>query len=241
VRHPRRHARVTETANAATLAAGTVAVDVRRRQFSHAVSVEPGGCTALRVLLIDWLALVVKFEDVGEDRDADALSGASQKTVMRAGRLSLACQSVSALGSSAHRAIIEEVVARYRDDDRVRAVAVFGSVATGAWHELSDIDVDVVIGEDVVVRPADEVAALFGPRAGPGPTSSSFWMPWCEMPSELASRLRAAAAGRPPPPSSECAGRYWSCVAGETRSSLTRPIPPVRSLPCSPRRRQVTI
>jgi predicted nucleotidyltransferase len=72
---------------------------------------------------------------------------------------------MAALGSSAHRAIIEDVIACYRDDDRVRAVAVFGSVATGAWHELSDIDVDVVIGDGVVVRPADEVAALFGPRA----------------------------------------------------------------------------
>jgi predicted nucleotidyltransferase len=69
------------------------------------------------------------------------------------------------LGSSAHRVIIEQVVARYRDDDRVRAVAVFGSIATGAWHELSDIDLDVVIGDDAAIRPADEVAALFGVRA----------------------------------------------------------------------------
>jgi predicted nucleotidyltransferase len=72
---------------------------------------------------------------------------------------------MAALGSSAHRAIIEDVVARYRDDDRVLAVAVFGSIATGAWHELSDIDLDIVISDCAVVRPADEVAALFGSRA----------------------------------------------------------------------------
>lgn len=71
---------------------------------------------------------------------------------------------MAALGSSAHRALIEQVIARYRDDDRVRAVAVFGSVGTGAWHELSDIDLDVVTAEGAAVQPADEVAALFGPR-----------------------------------------------------------------------------
>ena len=72
---------------------------------------------------------------------------------------------MAALGSSAHRAVIEQIVARYRDDDRVRAVAVFGSIGTGAWHELSDIDLDVVISDGAVVQPADEVAALFGLRA----------------------------------------------------------------------------
>jgi len=72
---------------------------------------------------------------------------------------------VTGLGSRAHRAIIEQVVARYQDDHRVRAVAVFGSVATGAWHELSDVDLDVVTSDGTVMRPADEVAALFGPRA----------------------------------------------------------------------------
>jgi predicted nucleotidyltransferase len=72
---------------------------------------------------------------------------------------------VAGLGSDAHRAIIERIVAHYQDDDRVRAVAVFGSVSTGAWHELSDVDLDVVIGESAVVSPADEVAALFGREA----------------------------------------------------------------------------
>jgi predicted nucleotidyltransferase len=59
---------------------------------------------------------------------------------------------MAALGSSAHRAIIEQVVARYRDD-LVRAVAVFGSLATGAWHELSDIDLDVVMSDRAAVQP----------------------------------------------------------------------------------------
>ena len=72
---------------------------------------------------------------------------------------------MAALGSIAHRALIEQVVARYRDDDRVRAVAVFGSVGTGVWHELSDLDLDVVTADGAAVQPTDEVAALFGSRA----------------------------------------------------------------------------
>ena len=46
---------------------------------------------------------------------------------------------MATMGSSGHCAIIERVSARYRDDARVRAVAVFGSVATSAWHELSKV------------------------------------------------------------------------------------------------------
>jgi hypothetical protein len=72
---------------------------------------------------------------------------------------------VAALGSDAHRALIEQVVAHYHDDARVRAVAVFGSVSTGRWHDLSDVDLDVVIADGVTMVPAVETAAMFGPRA----------------------------------------------------------------------------
>jgi predicted nucleotidyltransferase len=72
---------------------------------------------------------------------------------------------VGGFGSDAHRALIEHVVAHYRDDGRVRAVAVFGSVSTGTWHELSDVDLDIVIGDGVAMAPAAEVAALFGTDA----------------------------------------------------------------------------
>jgi predicted nucleotidyltransferase len=71
----------------------------------------------------------------------------------------------TALGSSAHRALIGQVVAHYRHDSRVRAVAVFGSVSAGTWHELSDVDFDIVIKDDAQVVPADEIAAIFGARA----------------------------------------------------------------------------
>jgi predicted nucleotidyltransferase len=72
---------------------------------------------------------------------------------------------MAALGSGAHRAVIEQVIAHYRGDSRVLAIVVFGSVSTGEWHELSDVDLDIVTSDGTVMRPGDEVAALFGPRA----------------------------------------------------------------------------
>jgi predicted nucleotidyltransferase len=72
---------------------------------------------------------------------------------------------VQGLGSDRHQALIDLVVVHYEDDPRVRAVVVFGSVATGRWHRLSDVDLDVVIGDGVVVSPAVEVGALFGGTA----------------------------------------------------------------------------
>jgi predicted nucleotidyltransferase len=70
-----------------------------------------------------------------------------------------------ALGSPAHQALIERVVAHYAGDDRIRAVAVFGSLGAGTWHELSDVDLDVVTEDGARVDPGAEIAALFGPRA----------------------------------------------------------------------------
>jgi predicted nucleotidyltransferase len=71
----------------------------------------------------------------------------------------------SGMGSSAHRSLIDHVVAHYRHDIRVRAVAVFGSVAAGTWHELSDVDFDIVIEDSARIAPAEEITAMFGSRA----------------------------------------------------------------------------
>jgi predicted nucleotidyltransferase len=69
------------------------------------------------------------------------------------------------MGSAAHQALIGRVAARYDDDPRVRTIAVFGSVGTGAWHELSDVDIDVVTADGVVIDPAAEATAIFGRQA----------------------------------------------------------------------------
>ena len=72
---------------------------------------------------------------------------------------------MAALGSAAHQALIARVVRCYDTDPRVRAVAVFGSVAAGTWHELSDVDFDIVVADDAAVDPAAEARALFGASA----------------------------------------------------------------------------
>src|SRR5262249_53220543 len=61
-------------------------------------------------------------------------------------------------GSSAHRSLIDHVVTHYRHDNRVRAVVVFGSVAAGTWHELSDVDLDIVTGDSALTRPVRPTA-----------------------------------------------------------------------------------
>jgi predicted nucleotidyltransferase len=69
------------------------------------------------------------------------------------------------MGSAAHQALIERIVRCYETDPRVRAVAVFGSVAAGTWHELSDVDLDVVVTGDAAIDPAAEARAIFGASA----------------------------------------------------------------------------
>jgi predicted nucleotidyltransferase len=69
------------------------------------------------------------------------------------------------LGSAAHQEIIARVTARYQADPRVLAVVVFGSLSTGTWHELSDVDLDVVVADDVTVDPVTETRAVFGAAA----------------------------------------------------------------------------
>ncbi len=68
-------------------------------------------------------------------------------------------------GSSSHRALIDHVAAHYRHDGRIRAIAVFGSVGGGTWHELSDVDLDIVTEDSARIAPAAEIAALFGTAA----------------------------------------------------------------------------
>jgi predicted nucleotidyltransferase len=68
-------------------------------------------------------------------------------------------------GSAAHQALIARFTAHYQADPRVLAIAVFGSVSTGAWHELSDVDLDVVVADEVTIDPVAEARAIFGSDA----------------------------------------------------------------------------
>jgi predicted nucleotidyltransferase len=68
-------------------------------------------------------------------------------------------------GSAAHQALIARFTAHYQADPRVLAVVVFGSLTTGAWHELSDVDLDVVVADDVTIDPVAEARAVLGSAA----------------------------------------------------------------------------
>lgn len=72
---------------------------------------------------------------------------------------------VKGLGSERHQALVNAIVEFYASDERVRSVVVFGSVGAGTWHELSDVDLDVVVEDAAVVVPADEIRAIFGEEA----------------------------------------------------------------------------
>jgi predicted nucleotidyltransferase len=63
-------------------------------------------------------------------------------------------------GTPEHRSVLRVVAAHYADDQRILAVALFGSLARGAWDAHSDLDLAVVVADGVRVDPIDEVGRL---------------------------------------------------------------------------------
>lgn len=63
-------------------------------------------------------------------------------------------------GTSHHQQILESIIAHYADDDRILAVLVFGSLGHGDWDAYSDLDLDIVIKDGVVVDVAAELGHL---------------------------------------------------------------------------------
>jgi predicted nucleotidyltransferase len=58
------------------------------------------------------------------------------------------------------QALLAALAAYYAHDPRVRAVALFGSLARGDWDAYSDADLDVVLADGVEVDAVHEAAAL---------------------------------------------------------------------------------
>jgi len=63
-------------------------------------------------------------------------------------------------GTPQHQAILRAIVAHYENDQRILAVAVFGSLGRGNWDQFSDIDLDVVIADQVRLDPVEELTQL---------------------------------------------------------------------------------
>ncbi len=51
-------------------------------------------------------------------------------------------------------------MAYYENDQRILAVAVFGSLGRGNWDQYSDVDLDVVIADEVSLNAAEELTRL---------------------------------------------------------------------------------
>jgi predicted nucleotidyltransferase len=64
-------------------------------------------------------------------------------------------------GTRAHQALLRSIVDAYAADERVLAVGVLGSLGRGTWDEWSDLDLDVVVADDVVLDAVMEAHALF--------------------------------------------------------------------------------
>lgn len=54
-------------------------------------------------------------------------------------------------GTRQHQALLAAIVDHYRNDPRILAVSVFGSLSRGTWDQYSDIDLDVVIADNVQI------------------------------------------------------------------------------------------
>lgn len=59
-----------------------------------------------------------------------------------------------------HQALLEHIVSHYKDDPRVLAVCLFGSLARGNWDRFSDLDLDVVITDDDRIEVMAELQSL---------------------------------------------------------------------------------
>jgi len=63
-------------------------------------------------------------------------------------------------GPARHQAVLKGIVQYYKDDLRIEAVVLFGSLGRGDWDEDSDIDLDVVTAEQVEINIPEELHRL---------------------------------------------------------------------------------
>ena len=63
-------------------------------------------------------------------------------------------------GTPTHQAVLSALTAHYADDPRVLAFSLFGSLARGDWDEYSDLDLDVVLRDDVMIDVRQEAERL---------------------------------------------------------------------------------
>src|SRR5258708_38941162 len=52
-------------------------------------------------------------------------------------------------GTRHHQALLARIVDYYKEDDRILAVCLFGSLTRGNWDQYSDLDLDVVLEDGI--------------------------------------------------------------------------------------------
>jgi predicted nucleotidyltransferase len=63
-------------------------------------------------------------------------------------------------GMPSHQAVLGALTGYYANDPRVLAFSLFGSLARGDWDEYSDLDLDVVLRDDVLIDARQEAERL---------------------------------------------------------------------------------
>src|SRR6266446_2038825 len=60
-------------------------------------------------------------------------------------------------GTPQHQNLLQAIVSHYTDDPRIMAVIVFGSLGRGNWDPYSDLDLDIIIGDNVHMNVVQEL------------------------------------------------------------------------------------
>jgi predicted nucleotidyltransferase len=63
-------------------------------------------------------------------------------------------------GTPQHQSLLQAIVSHYTDDPRILAVIVFGSLGCGNWDPYSDLDLDIIIGDNVHINVVQELERM---------------------------------------------------------------------------------
>jgi predicted nucleotidyltransferase len=64
-------------------------------------------------------------------------------------------------GTPEHQKFLQAIVSYYSNDPRILAIIVFGSIGRGNWDPYSDLDLDIIIGDDVQMNVLQELEYMF--------------------------------------------------------------------------------
>src|SRR5947209_20605478 len=63
-------------------------------------------------------------------------------------------------GTPRHQKLLQAIVSYYTGDPRILAVIVFGSLGRGNWDPYSDLDLDIIIGDNAHMNVVQELERM---------------------------------------------------------------------------------